>query len=305
MNKYIIQQKIHTLSNIYVHDGSYRHEMHIDELSFYPWEFNFAEGHKTGYWLASFNINSTNFRDAFSAFAKKLYPMLSKIALLSQCYTEVLNQSYLIHKEGSELAFLRYTRSSSGVPLAFDENSFKALEILHKSEDINTEFYYYWNDALNVTGYSAKLLLMCSALEALHKSRLPQLSKTQFRKTILGEELEKMIFQDNDRGIRQRLTHGEYFDENTDTHNYVQLIYNKIVEYFNDNIFEEALIRTVTNPQRHPDQNKEGGYYWLKRTEESPEFDLRDIVNNCDKDFTGYLDKFHLTSRDDAEVKSY
>lgn len=53
--------------------------------------------------------------------------------------------------------------------------------------------------------------------------------------------------------------------------------------------------RHVTNPQRHPDGNKEGGSYFLKRNDNSPEFDLKNLVKGCDEDFTKCLAQFDLT----------
>ena len=45
----------------------------------------------------------------------------------------------------------------------------KALLALLGCPQIPEEFFYYWNDAVNSTGYSSKLVLMFSAIEALVK----------------------------------------------------------------------------------------------------------------------------------------
>ena len=154
---------------------------------------------------------------------------------------------------------------------------------------------------LNVTGYSAKLLLLCSALEAMAKSPINNFGKKQkyqFLTEVLGEDLKDKIFQQK-VGIRHRLIHGEYFDEETDKYNYLKEIYEKIINYFNDKVFNQNLIKNVTHPQRHPDNNKEGGYYFIQQTDESPAFDLKTLINNCNEDLDILTDKFDLISESD------
>ena len=296
MNNYIIQHRLHTLAQSYV-DLRHKHaSFTFENVNFSHWDFNFADGHKTAYWLLEEKINAKNFNAAISQFNKKIIIIISQISFLSQCYSEYLNEPYLVCKEGSDIAFFRYTKRTTGVPLAFDENSLKGLQVLYDKKEINDEFFYYWNDMLNVTGYSAKLLLMCSALEALAKSPLNthgKKGKFMFLAEILGEELKNKIWQQN-KGIRHRLTHGEYFDENTDKENYLKEVYGRVIGYFNDTVFKENFIRHVTNPQRHPDGNKEGGHYFLKRDEHSPEFHLKNLVEGCDEGFAECLEQFDL-----------
>lgn len=254
MNTYTIQHRLHTLSQPYINIGEGNPSFELNGFKFSQWDFNWAEGHKTQYWLIESQIKSEDFRTAFEAFRININAVIPKISMLSQCYAEHLNEPYIIHKNDSDIAFFRYTKKSNGVPLAFDGDNFKALEKLQNRQDIHDEFYYYWNDMLNVTGYSAKLLLLCSALEALAKSSINQCgNKYDFLASILGLELKDKIWEQK-KGIRHRLMHGEYFSEITDKgSDYLGQAYTKIIEYFNNKILVENLIRNVTSPQRHPD----------------------------------------------------
>ncbi|NCC21552.1 MAG: hypothetical protein EOM26_03720 [Alphaproteobacteria bacterium] len=295
MTTYNIQHRIHTLALFYPRKGESYPEFELDGIRFSHWLYNFTEGHKTRFWLAEKQIEANDFRTAYAGFYKSIRQIIAQISLLSQCYNNFYNEPFLIHKQNSDIAYFRYTRKSNGVPLAIEENFINALEKLEQKQ-INAEFFYYWNDMLNVTGYSAKLLLICSALEALAKSPINpkgKKGKQDFFKGILGEDLQEKIWK-TDSAVRNRLVHGEYFNEETDNENYLDQIYDKVVEYLNDYVFEEKIIRRVTNPQRHPDNNKEGGSYFIKRIDKSPSFDLKSLVEGCDIDFCGYLGRFEL-----------
>lgn len=297
MKQYIIQAKVHTLAQYYNDNSPYAPTFEVNGLEFSHWDFTFAEGHVTEFWMCRTEIRSSDFRSALYDFDKKIGLAISKIALLSQCYTEYFNEPYLIYEKNKEVALFRYTKTSRGVPLAFDKNSLDALRLLQQEQGINTEFYYYWNDMLNVTGYSAKLLLLCSALEALVRSPVNKGGKKEkriFLQNILGEDLYSKIWDQND-GIRHRLTHGEYFKEQADNENYVQQAYEKVIDYFNKEIIKFPAIRTVVNAQRNPNNNKRGGHYFIRRNNESPSFDLKTLINGCDINID-YLTKFELVS---------
>lgn len=301
MNTYIIQHRLHTLAQYYASkDNCITTSFDLDDAKFSHWSFNIVEGYRTQFWIIEDQVSAKNYIDAIAKFNKKISVIIAKMSLISQCYSEYLDQPYLIYKQGSDIAFFRYTKSSTGVPLGFGDDSLCALKDLHNRQDINSEFYYYWNDMINATGYSAKLLLMCSALEALVKSSINQKQKYEFLEDILGYELKDKIWGTN-LGIRHRLIHGEYFSEEADKENYLQQIYEKVVGYFNDEIFKSSLIRNVKNPQRHPDGNKRGGNYWIKRTKKSPHFELKSLVNECDKDFAGGIGKFEIPAESDVD----
>ena len=103
--------------------------------------------------------------EAYRKFSAKLARIVPKIALISQCYVQHLAQSFLIHRTDSPVAFVKYRVEKKGVGLMFREQHLKALNLLLDHSEFPEEFYYYWNDAVNVVGYSPKLLLMLSAIE--------------------------------------------------------------------------------------------------------------------------------------------
>lgn len=299
MNTYIIQHRIHILSQAFLKTNEWSASFRVDSFQFSQWDFNWAEAHKTEYWLIEAEVQSEHFRTAFSDFRKKINSIIPRVAMISQCYAEYSNEPFLIHKKDSETAFFSYRKFSDAVPLIFNADNFKALEKLKNYEGINDEFYYYWNDMVNVTGYSAKLLLLCSALEALAKSPINAKGKSgkyDFFVSILGQDLKDKMWENNDKGIRHRLIHGEYFNADRDKNNdYLGEAYKKVIDYFNSQILGENLIRGVINPQRHPDGNMRVGKYFLKRKKESPPFVLKSLMAGCDEDFHSYINKFEVS----------
>lgn len=306
MNKYRIQLKLHTLAKCAPKENGSWDSFTFEDTRFEHWYFTFGGGHKGDAWLVSSNVLASNFRKAEEIFAKKLHDIVPKIAFISQCYTEYLGEPFLIHKEGSNAAYFRYVRDRKATPLHFNDKSLEALRRL-AINDISNEFFYYWNDMVNSTGYSSKLLLMCSALEALEKSNLNKKNKHHFREDILGKALKEKIYADNNRGIRHRLVHGEYFSAETDQENYLDQIYRKVIKYFNDNLFEKKLIsERVVNPQRNPYGNKEQWSGWLKNVDEKNiQFDLRATTDEWDKNGLDGSETIEIILLSEAEINDY
>jgi hypothetical protein len=303
MPDYIVQHRLHTLVSFWTNFEVGKYPFFtLDDIKFSNWDFNLADGPKTDFCLLEAEMEASSLGDALSMFYKKINPIISRMTFVSQCYSEHLNEPYLIQKKGSNIALFKYAKESRGISLHFDDGEGLALNILMSNKSIGDEFFYYWNDAINTTSYSAKLLLFCSALESLEKSDFgKRYNKFILRTEILGEELKNKLWERNDKGIRHRLIHGEYFDKDTDKDDYVDQIYKKVTGYFNTKIFEKDLIHDVKNPQRHPYGNKWGGHYFIKRTEESPVYNLKDMISGCDQDFQGYIDKFDFLSESERE----
>ena len=190
----------------------------------------------------------------------------------------------------------------------FMEKERDALVELLKREDIPEPFYSYWNDAVNVPGYSAKLLLMFSALEAIARKR----DKSVYKKAIdlynkiLGEELAIEIFVDGD-GLRNRLVHGEYFNGDDAGKNYLETVHKKVISYFNNEIFSKSFIpEDVVSPQRHPFGAKEGGRWIIKRKDGAVLFPLQDILNDFDEHGIHNLERYeYVFDTTNKLVKTY
>lgn len=253
----------------------------ISKVKFSHWDFNIRDGWLSDAWIAETTIKAPNYISAFKKFRLKLKTIIPKISLISQCYIEYNSHPFLISKKNSNIVFFQYTDETPAVGLMFMEKEEEALKILLKTKNIPNEFYFYWNDAVNTTGYTPKLLLMFCALEALGKTN----GKKNFEKicSILGQELYDDIFTQNN-GLRHRLTHGEYFNEPDTKKDYFELIHKKIIQYFNKTIFQKDLLNdTIVQPQRHPFGNKRIGKFFLQSSNLEVPMDLKSILLEFNK----------------------
>ena len=315
MNEYEFQLKISTLAICMPSRGGLEDSFELDGIRFSHWEGSPLFGNKSSHaWLARGSENASNIKEADKQFTKKLNNIVPKIAMITQCYTEHIGQPFLVYKRNSNCAFFKYVKERSGVPLFFNQKSLKALKILLERKIISERFFYYWNDMVNSTGYPAKLILICSALEVLAKDVLDIKDRRTFNKnqrieakskvddflkeSILGEELFEKVLGRNDKGIRHRLIHGDYFSPDQDKENYLDQIYRKIIEYFNVQIFQEALIHeNVVNPQRHPFDNREQWNGFIERKKGTNEqFNLKELLEESHKEGIGNFKFFECIS---------
>lgn len=282
-NRYVIQHKVLTLAKCAVmerQDDPASFE--IDGIKFSHWDFNYRDGWQKDAWLASAIVEGESYQKAFIEFNEKLSRLISRISLISQSYIEYLSEPFLINKTGSNTAFFRYTNDVGVVGLMFMDNDQKALKILlDKKYNIPESFYYYWKDAVNANGLSSKLLLMFSAIEALVKKNRKK--DWNLMNEILGKDLVEELFGTKEmpnKGLRHRLVHGEYFDSRDNGRNYLEVIHNKVIKYFNDKIFQKSLINeNVTDPQRHFFGNKEECNTFV-RLKKGHSFDLKDLLKD-------------------------
>ncbi len=287
VNKYKIEYKIKTLASCAVMNREEKPaSFEIDGIEFSHWDFNFKDGWmKSDAWIAEMQISAANYLDAINNFIRKLEKIIPRISFISQSYTNYIFEPFMVYKIGSDVAFLRYVVEYPGCGLAFRENEQEALAELLKIKKIPDSFYYYWNDAVNTTGYSSKLLIMFSAIEALAKNR----DKETFKKPvdlyleILGKELTVELFSDG-KGLRNRLIHGDYFKKEDNGKDYLKTIHDKIVYYFNNKLLSKQLIqKDIVRPQRHFFGNKEVGDFFLKCKGENHLYTLKGIL----EDFNG------------------
>ncbi|MEK6671523.1 MAG: hypothetical protein AABY48_06735, partial [Nitrospirota bacterium] len=189
--RYQLEQRIHTLAENVVDsrtDGA--PEFTVDGLILTSWRVDPSDGYWTHqYWIASGEINAPDFNNAWQLFWSKLARIIPRISLVSQCYAEYLTQPILILRQDSEIAFLRYTVEQQGVGLMFMDQEQKAFNFLLADSQIPDEFFWYWNDATNSSGYTPKLVLMLSAVETLAQKQVttgrPQIDYDKLV-TILG-----------------------------------------------------------------------------------------------------------------------
>ena len=272
------------------------------DVHYEPWSFSYATGSVGHEWLASFEIEAENLEVVHSEFRKRLLNATPKIALISQCYTEFLFQPFIIRNIEKNHCYFFNIFDEDPVPLDYDNDSLDALMKLDSS-NVSSEFFNYWNDATNTVGASPKLLLLFSAIEALSKDQNGRLDKA-FRKELLGEELDTKFFESGNKGLRHRLVHGEYFQQNDFDQNYVLLIHQKVIDHFNNNIFKKELItRNVVGPQRHFDDNKLQGAFFIESLNDTSNLLLREILDDYDIDTQRFKGNFDFVF--DISIKDY
>ena len=182
MKKYRIEHKILTLAHCAVMEVKEKPaSFEIEGLEFSHWDFNFRDGWKdSDAWIATSEIEAENFIDAINVFRAKLNKLIPRISLICQSYIEFTREPFIIHDLSRDIAFFEYSQDVKSGGLMFMEKERDALAELLKHEEIPEPFYHYWNDAVNASGYSAKLLLMFSAMEAMARKR----NKSVFKKPI-------------------------------------------------------------------------------------------------------------------------
>ncbi len=274
--KYKIEQRISTIAQNALMNAGQVGSFEISNIKFSHWDFNHRDAWIGDAWLGETEIDAANMLDALNVFSRRMDKVVSRISLITQSYIEHTNESFLIHRIDSEIAFFRGIIEVSGGGLMFMESHQKALEKLMDDISIPNEFYYYWNDATNAVGYPAKLLLMFSAIEALVRKQGEK--DIMLQEEILGKDLSDRIFIPN-AGIRHRLVHGEYFGENDRDHNYLELVHNKVVSYFNRKILKEELIdEGIVAPQRHKFGNKNGGNSFVQSNTDLNDLNLKMVL---------------------------
>lgn len=275
MHLYNIQKKVTTLSDNYA--DIYKNSFNVDGLYFEQWDHNIAEGCLGDAWLVEFEVEANSFKDAYDIFNKKLQRIIPRVSLICQTYIQSSQESFLITRSDKNFGFIYYVQEELPVGLMFMEGQKKALDVLLDG-NIKDEFFYYWNDAVNTMGYTAKILLMTSAIETLIKR--PNGDKDyELRKQILGVDLDDKLFAQS-TGLRHRLVHGEYLSNPEDSGtNYVIQIHKKIITYFNKEVFKEDLLsENVVGPQRNFADNHSVGRFYLKSVDDAG-LDLKSILN--------------------------
>lgn len=296
-NNYRFEHKIETLADNAVMEAGKPPSFTAHDLNFSHWEFNHRDGWVGNAWVASANIQAMTFRKAFEDLWHRLSRVIPRISFVSQCYTEYISEPFLAVRDDLNLAFFRYTERTDGVGLMFMEESREALQTLLDTTTIPEEFFYYWNDAVNTIGYSAKLLLMFSAVEALVKRGRKNIDREK-REKILGRELRVKLFGGEgatDEGLRNRLVHGEYFAAPDSKINYFEQIHAKVLAYFNQEIFKKQLLtENVVNPQRHVFGNRQALRIFIRPKSANP-LELRAVladIRNRNNDFN--FDKYEI-----------
>ena len=305
--RYKIEHKISTLAeNAATKDGGYD-SFTTEGVSFSQWDFTQRDGWRGDAWLAMKEIDTINYKEAYRQFQLDLQKIVPRLSFVGQCYVASRQQPFLITKEASDIAFFHYVKERGPVGLIFMDKELKALEALLQNAAVPSQFFYYWGDIVNSTGYTPKLLLMFSAFESLVKDSSGRKDWAKVER-ILGRELKETFYGvigDTKRGLRHRLTHGEYFNDSDSATNFVDQFHFKIVKYFNENIFQEQLIsEAVVSPHRHFFGNIETSAFFIKPKTPEARPSLRAVLADFDENDI-YSPRFYAHVLDQALKESY
>ncbi len=298
MKKYIIEYKIPTLAeNAVMENTDSPATFSIDGIEFSQWDFNHRDGWLGDSWIGKLTIEAGDKLEAINIFVSKLKKIIPRLSLISQCYIEFLDQPFLITKNNGTTGFFRYIKKRKGVGLSFREEEKNALAHLLKNDFISEEFYYYWNDAVNTIGYSAKLLLIFAAIESLVKNKKGGKDFNLMEK-ILGKELCDELFSPN-TGLRHRLTHGEYFELGDSKIDYLDRIHKKVMGYFNKSVLNQSLLsENVKHPQRHFFGNKEEARFFIERID-GKKLNFREVlIDFSENDFHELKQHKHVSEEE-------
>lgn len=289
MYTYNVQHKIRVLLSNNTNISSQNpHTFTVDEVTFRPWQGDPREYWRAGEWLVEANIYAVNLEDAFKQYGLKMSRIVPRIAFVGQAYINDRMGSIFIKRDDKDFGWFRSITARDSVSLDFMDEEQEALNLLLANTDVPEAFYLYWNDAVNTTSYTGKLLLMFGAIDSFATRG----RRRQKRVEILGEELTTEIYAE-DAGLRNQLTHGEYLNDN-DGKNYVEVVHRRVLEYFNKSIIKKDILELdIVGPQRHFDENYEGLRLFVGQAEESPLLDLRNLTKDVEEN-DGHPDSYEI-----------
>jgi len=284
MNSYLIEHKIRTLAQL-VKPFSYQ------DFDFCHWDFNCRDGWVGKAWTAKKVIAAPNVLEAINNFRDELIPIVDRIAFVSQCFTTVEIEPFVILKqnENSEnIIYVRYTREAPGTPLMFQENEIASLKQLEQYQDKEHVFRFLRESTYGMT-FRTRLPMLISALEGM----AGEITSNRGNKTDM-DFIKNEILMDADlynsiflygQGIRNKLLHGQKFENLTNANkdiNYTQEVHERIVHFFNYR-YNTKINMNVKSPQRSPAGNYLEGRYWIKPKNKNCDLSLKNIVELIDK----------------------
>jgi hypothetical protein len=286
MNCYTISQKINTLAHLF---KQFKHKGFI----FTPYGASLKEGqYKYSYdWIVKKNITAINFIDARKVFENELSVILSKCSAVSQCYFNMLYQSYIILKKNNNpknIFFLHLTRLRNPSGLPFDKEEIASLQNLESFPTAREQCFLYLNESTNTASYYTRLAMLIIALESIagevQKGKGLRTNKEYIKNEIIKDnELYNKIYSYG-TGIRNKIFHGKKVNFDVD---YVSKIYEKIVDYFNS-IYDTEIKKNVINPQRTPFENYESHkyFYYPDPTINNNDLQLKKLIQDFENENT-------------------
>lgn len=303
MNSYRIQHRIKTVADLMVFSKN-THEpgFNFGNIRYTPWKYSLADGPSGDAWLAEGSLEAESYRAAIWDFRKELSSQVPRIAFISQCYMDFSSDSFIVmrNEENEEGIFYTHYVFGSSPGLVFSDDEVEDLGKLVG----NKEFFWYMNDCYNNSGYTAKILLLCAALENLAGKRIVtkegsiyETYNASVMKKILGKQVFNTLY--GQRGIRHKLSHGDYIDSSLSGEDWVEKIHKLIIGYFNET-YGTKISLNVVSPQRGFSDRAYFTNAFMKPIEQGMQGDLRTLesdfiqskkdINNL-KNFKAVFDK--------------
>ncbi len=266
MHSYIIEHKVNTVSysfDPFEHRG-YQFSPFSDDDS----------GNQYGGWIAKTTMEANNVEEADKRFTVEFNDLINRISFVSQCYTSIILEPFLIRRSDRPEFYLRSTEPTGPSALHFGEDELTSLASLENYQN-RGDVFRCMNDANNTHGFSTRFSMLCAALEAIPGDNLPRTEKRRYiaDEILKDGDLCKRIFE-HKGGIRNQLLHGDEID--LEVHGktpYVQQAYDAIVQYFNQKHGTKIQTDVVSAP-RTLGGNYRGTRGWLKPTEATVGIDV-------------------------------
>jgi hypothetical protein len=285
-NSYFIQCKLKTLLSNAVKDSDTNSSFKSEGYSFKHSEFNYRDGWVDDYWIVEKTIDASKYQDALVSFYNKLDKIADKIEFVGQAYVGYPTLSPTLVTRANfrdDFAFFRYAAERKGGGLMFMDKEKQAVDILNLDESIPDNFYTYWSAATKTKDYSAKLLVLFAAIEAL--VRKDGVLDFELRKAVLGDELDSELFAQK-TGLRHRLSHGEHLShESGGTKDYTDAVHKKLMSYFNTEVLKKDLLSiNVVAPQRTEYENFTAGNTFVKTRDGTAIESVQAVLNAMEGD---------------------
>lgn len=236
-------------------------------------KIDWTNGRQSG-WIASKSVKADDVDTAFGKFTSDLHPLVDRISFVTQCFAVIAFEPFLIKRTDRSEFFLQFSRDRGHVPLHFGAEELASLEALERYEE-KGDVFRYLREAINSPDFYARFAMLASSLEGIAGEKKERQTDYNYIKNIIlkDEELHEKIFRGND-GIRNQLLHGKKID--VELHGgtpYVNIVYNKIIDYFNEN--HGTKIKTnVKNPPRTIGLNYEIWHGWLTPFSEENQIEI-------------------------------
>jgi hypothetical protein len=231
MPMYVIEHHIDTLLELWK-------PFEARGITFSPWKIDWVSGRHGG-WLARMEVEGESPERAFESFSRPFQEMTDKIAFVGQCYTTTALQPFTISKPEDDRFFFRHTKKRGAVPLSFGDKclaSLRALDSYSQTGDV----FRYLHEAVNSVSFYTMLVMLVSALEAMSgvtdEKGQRKIDREYLAGQILGDKnLYDLLFKYGD-GIRNQILHGGMVnDEMHGNTPYNQILFDKVIDYFNAN----------------------------------------------------------------------